>query len=377
MKKKEISVFISYKWEDEIRNQWVEKLYKDLRSAGIDAKLDTYEVAPGESFSDYMTREIRECNFVLFIVTPRAVEAVESGEGALAFEMQISNARRIARKDGFRIIPIFREGDKTSSYLSDHRYLDFRDDEKYNMTLQYLLDWLHGSVEPPVIGNGKVNIPKSRKNKKGMYDQLKKETNLLANELHKAQHDLKETQRIIRIKEIELDAVIAQAEDVSHNDFLTSLPNRRQIIKILENEVFRSERYGTPLTILLLDLDSFKQINDAEGHAIGDRILFLIAEQLSSQVKQPNVIGRYGDDEFLVIMPNSMLKAGSEQAYLLCQYIRSNPIKIYKNEFQITTSIGIAEYRNKEENWQKLFQRADQALYEAKRSGRDRWAISA
>ena len=157
-----ISVFISYKQEDDKRNKWVEKLYKDLRSAGIDAKLDKYEVAPGESFSDYMTREIRECDFVLFIVTPKAVEAVESGEGALAFEMQISNARRLARKDGFRIIPIFREGDKTSSYLSDHRYHDFRDDEKYEMTLKELLDWLHGSVKPPVLGKRNAKLTKSR-----------------------------------------------------------------------------------------------------------------------------------------------------------------------------------------------------------------------
>jgi diguanylate cyclase (GGDEF)-like protein len=366
----EISVFISYKWEDEKRNKWVEKLYRDLRSFGINAKLDKYEVAPGESFSDYMTREIRECDFVLFIVTPKAVEAVESGEGALAFEMQISNARRLARKDGFLIIPIFREGEKTSSYLSDHRYLDFRDDKQYNLTLQYLIDWLHGSVKPPILGKSKTNTLKSRKNKKDIYDQLLNENNLLTTELQK-------TRRVIKIKEIELKAVIAQAETVSHTDSLTSLPNRRAILKTLQNEVVRSERYGTPLTILLLDLDSFKQINDSKGHAIGDNVMFSIAEQLGSQVHPPNVIGRYGDDEFLVIMPKSVLKVASEQANLLCRQIRSNPIKVDNIEFHITVSIGVAQYRNKEETWQKLFQRADQALYDAKHSGRDRWAISA
>lgn len=374
---KEISVFISYKWEDEKRNKWVEKLYRNLRSAGIDAKLDKYEVAPGESFSDYMTREIRECNYVLFIVTPSAVEAVESGEGALAFEMQISNARRLARKDGFLIIPIFREGEKTSSYLSDHRYLDFRDDKQYNVTLQYLIDWLHGSVKPPILGKIKTNMPKSRGNKKDIYDQLKSENNLLTTELQKTQHAMQETQRVIKIKEIELNAVIAQAETISHTDSLTSLPNRRAIIKTLQNEVVRSERYGTPLTILVLDLDSFKRINDSKGHTIGDNVMFLIAEQLGNQVQPPNVIGRYGDDEFLIIMPNSVLKTAIEQASLLCRQIRSNPIKIDKIEFHITVSIGVAQYRNKEETWQKLFQRADQALYDAKHNGRDRWAISA
>jgi diguanylate cyclase (GGDEF)-like protein len=158
---------------------------------------------------------------------------------------------------------------------------------------------------------------------------------------------------------------------------LTSLPNRRRTLRTLQNEVFRSERYGAPLTILLLDLDHFKQINDTEGHAVGDHAMFLTSKQLSIQIHSPNIIGRYGDDEFLVIMPNSILKAASELASLLCQHIRSNPIRIDKNVFQITVSIGLAQYKNKEEDWKKLFQRADQALYDAKRNGRDRWAISA
>ena len=120
-----IKVFISYKHQDLERNQWVENFYKDLRAAGIDAKLDQYEVPPGESFSDYMARGIRESDCVLFIVTPKAVEAVELGSGALAFEMQISNARRLKGQDDFSIIPIFREGEKTFDHIMDLKfYLD-------------------------------------------------------------------------------------------------------------------------------------------------------------------------------------------------------------------------------------------------------------
>jgi CRP-like cAMP-binding protein len=146
-----IRVFISYKHQDEVRNQWVDKLYKDLRALGIDAKLDRYEVAPGQSFSEYMTSGIREADYVLFIITPRSVKAVEKGKGALAFEMQISNARRLASKSDFRIIPIFREGRATSTYLSDHRYLDFRDDTKYESQLVELIKWLKGEIKPPVV----------------------------------------------------------------------------------------------------------------------------------------------------------------------------------------------------------------------------------
>ncbi len=148
-----LEVFISYKHQDVKRNQWVEKLYRDLRNVGIDAKLDKYEVGPGGSFSNYMARGIRECDFVLFIITPKAVKAVESGKGALAFEMEISNARRMSDPNGFRIIPIFREGKRTSTYLSDHRYLDFRNDADYDASFAVLLQWLFGEIKPPALGD--------------------------------------------------------------------------------------------------------------------------------------------------------------------------------------------------------------------------------
>lgn len=146
-----IQVFISYKWQDSERNKWVEMLYRDLRGRGIDAKLDKYEVAPGQSFSDYMTRGIRNADYVLFVITPAAVKAVESGYGALAFEMQIANARRLAQKHGFSIVPLFREGDATPTYLSDHRYLDFRNDVEYKAQFEELVAWLTGQIQPPPL----------------------------------------------------------------------------------------------------------------------------------------------------------------------------------------------------------------------------------
>lgn len=146
-----LRVFISYKYQDESRNAWVDKFYRDLRNIGIDAKLYNYEVSIGESFSDYMARGIRECDYVMFIITPEAVKAVESGIGAVAFEMQIANARRM--KDGLKIIPIFREGDETSTYLLDHRYLDFRNDDEYDLRFAELIQWLFGKIKSPALGD--------------------------------------------------------------------------------------------------------------------------------------------------------------------------------------------------------------------------------
>lgn len=146
-----LKVFISYKFQDTSRNTWVDQLYRDLREVGIDAKLYNYEIELGESFSEYMTRGIRECDYLLFVITPEAVKAIESGNGALAFEMEIANARRI--KEGFRIIPIFREGIETSTYLSDHRYLDFRNDDNYDDSFAELIQWLFRKIKPPPLGD--------------------------------------------------------------------------------------------------------------------------------------------------------------------------------------------------------------------------------
>ncbi len=151
------NAFISYKWEDDAHNQWVEKFATDLRRAGIEAVLDRWEVKFGDSFTDYMTSKIAEADVVLFVMTTKAVEAAESpkGEGgAVKFEMQMATARRIAG-ERMRLIPVYREGQKTAAHVRDHRYADFRDDSQYQQRLLELIEDLRGYVRmPPVSVSG-------------------------------------------------------------------------------------------------------------------------------------------------------------------------------------------------------------------------------
>ncbi len=188
--------------------------------------------------------------------------------------------------------------------------------------------------------------------------------------------ELQKTKRILTIKETELQAVIAQADEVSHTDALTFLPNRRQIIKDLQNEVLFSDHYGTPLSISLLDIDHFKMINDTHGHTVGDDVLRNLGSGLRNHIRYPDTIGRYGGEEFLIVLPHSTRKAASEQAERLCGYVRSLLIKSGEQGIGITVSIGIAQYKIHKEDWEALLNRADAALYQAKNSGRDRWAVS-
>ena len=208
-----------------------------------------------------------------------------------------------------------------------------------------------------------------------MTDDLKAENQRLSEELAKSQKKLEEAERLIRIKEIELKAVIAQAEEVSHIDELTCLPNRRQVIKQLQNEVIRAERYKTLLSISMIDIDNFKKINDSYGHTVGDQVLFQLANILQESVRDSDTVGRYGGEEFLVVLPNTHLKAAAEQAARLCKRIREAEVNIGE-VIQLTVSIGVAEYRHGQESWQKFLSRADLALYDAKNAGRNRWSIS-
>jgi diguanylate cyclase (GGDEF)-like protein len=198
----------------------------------------------------------------------------------------------------------------------------------------------------------------------------------LAPALEEVTAELQSTKRILAIKETELKAVLAQADEVSHTDPLTFLPNRRQIIGDLQREVIFSDRYGVPLTISMLDVDFFKKINDTYGHPVGDEALRSLAGELRDHIRYPDTIGRYGGDEFLIVLPHSMLNAAVQQAERLCKHIRSSLIRSGDQDIKVTVSIGVAQYKVHREDWQTLLKRADTALYHAKNSGRDQWAAS-
>lgn len=188
--------------------------------------------------------------------------------------------------------------------------------------------------------------------------------------------ELQRIKRSLAIKETELKAVIAQADEVSHTDSLTLIPNRRQIIGDLQREVIFSDRYGAPLSISLLDIDFFKTINDNHGHIAGDDVLRQLAGELRDHIRHPDTIGRYGGEEFLVVLPHSTVKAATEQAERLCRHVRSLALQSGKSRITLTISIGIAQYKIHKEDWQDFLRRADRALYQAKDAGRDRWVVS-
>jgi len=174
-------------------------------------------------------------------------------------------------------------------------------------------------------------------------------------------------------KQVEMESVMVQASEVAQIDALTFLLNRRMIVKELQSEVIRAGRYKSALSISVMDIDHFKSVNDTYGHLVGDEVLRQVAYQLKEHIRQPDMAGRYGGEEFLVILPNSDLKAASEQASRLCRENSEVEVFTHEHMIKVTVSLGIAQFRPGVDTWDSLLNRADNAMYEAKRGGRNRW----
>jgi len=156
-------------------------------------------------------------------------------------------------------------------------------------------------------------------------------------------------------------------------DWLTKLWNRSSIFEILTRELARSERDACPVSVALLDLDHFKTINDTQGHHAGDIVLRQTAVRMTESVRQYDSIGRYGGEEFLLVLPGCEMSGAMSQAERLCGRIANGPIVIGTTETRLTVSIGVStSLPGQRASAEALINRADQALYKAKHKGRNR-----
>lgn len=159
-------------------------------------------------------------------------------------------------------------------------------------------------------------------------------------------------------------------------DFLTGLLNRRETFHRLDEELQRSRRLATPFSVLLLDLDHFKQVNDVHGHSAGDLVLQAVAAALRQGVRPYDLCCRYGGEEFLVILPETALEAAAGIAERLRHDIENLKIAVTKKtDLRITASIGAATLVGNE-SIDQLIARADEAMYNAKASGRNRVSLA-
>jgi len=183
-----------------------------------------------------------------------------------------------------------------------------------------------------------------------------------------------------------LRAIRANQEQLTRlatTDALTGLANRRRLLAEMDKELSRADRSGRPLSVLMIDLDHFKDINDRCGHAVGDAVLVAVAARCLARLRAIDLCGRIGGEEFVVLLPEADAEGALTTAERLCADLAETPIDTACGPLGVTISIGVATHRPRSPQadetvrddvigrTQTLLQRADDALYRAKASGRN------
>ncbi len=205
----------------------------------------------------------------------------------------------------------------------------------------------------------------------------------------KMNHQVETTQRDMEIQllqnaklQLEIDEqrrIQSILENLATRDSLTNLYNRRHFLTLAEYEWKRALRYGNPFSVLMLDLDDFKQINDRFGHATGDQALIMVAGLIQGALRKVEIAGRYGGDEFAVILPETPAEKGLIVGKRIHDKVSGQSIKASKGTIHLTVSIGVAGLTNENsdqvQSLEDLLHQADVALYQAKGSGKNQVSL--
>ncbi len=162
-----------------------------------------------------------------------------------------------------------------------------------------------------------------------------------------------------------------QVREMAVKDSLTGIYNRRGFFELAEIEEKRFLRYGGSLHAIMVDLDRFKYINDTHGHRVGDRVLVVAASRCRKQLRSSDLIGRWGGEEFVILLPEIDFDGAQLTAQRLREVLSSAPIETPEGEIRVTLSAGVATFDGSCKNLGDLLNHADKALYEAKRGGRN------
>jgi diguanylate cyclase (GGDEF)-like protein len=167
-----------------------------------------------------------------------------------------------------------------------------------------------------------------------------------------------------------------ELHQLSITDGLTGLLNRKHILELLDKEISRSRRYGQPVSILMLDIDHFKNVNDTYGHQTGDAVMRRLADCFYEAVRENDMVGRYGGEEFLILLPDSNAQNGIQTAQRIRKMVRDLEIETSGENVTVTVSIGVSSYPQYGQDADAVICAADAALYQAKSNGRNQVVLS-
>lgn len=173
-----------------------------------------------------------------------------------------------------------------------------------------------------------------------------------------------------------IDRLRNEVADLALMDDLTGSANRRKLLARLDDECIRSDRTQQAFSLLMIDLDGFKEINDSYGHAAGDECLRKFATAVKSRLRNTDLLARMGGDEFCVVLPATTMREAAVVARQIVEACRETPAHWLNEPIAMTTSIGVAQWRREVGlHPQRLLASGDEALYDAKKSGKNRYAL--
>lgn len=211
-----------------------------------------------------------------------------------------------------------------------------------------------------------------------ILENMMRDTRAAQTEAMRSHDDMVAARREVQDSEArihELETQLEQLSDLVREDQLTGSLNRRGLDDVFEREAARAERRGLPLCVALLDLDDFKRLNDTHGHAVGDEALIHLVRVIKDTLRTMDVIGRFGGEEFLIVLPDTPLEDAIQTVTRLQRELTKR-IFMHNNErLLITFSAGVA-LRTPDEDQAALIKRADDALYKAKRAGKNRVVVA-
>jgi len=181
--------------------------------------------------------------------------------------------------------------------------------------------------------------------------------------------ELKKTQE-------ELKNINFQLEKLVKTDSLTGVNNRREILSLGEKEFQRCRRYHRYFSLVFIDIDHFKHINDTFGHTLGDKTLITVAGAIKNCLRQVDSFGRFGGEEFVAILPETNPEDAATTARRICQVVNKLNIEIDRQKVRVTASIGVATFSPQDNNLEEVIERADHAMLAAKNQGMNRVSIS-
>jgi diguanylate cyclase (GGDEF)-like protein len=196
-------------------------------------------------------------------------------------------------------------------------------------------------------------------------------TNLVGMIFSRQYFDMRRAEFLARHEE---ERVQAELQRLASTDPLTGVYNRRRLLELAGDALYRFRRYCRPFTIMIMDLDGFKAVNDTFGHHQGDAVLVGFAGSISAEKREADALGRMGGDEFCLVLPETTTDAAVSLAERILLHCGNISLSDTINEVHVTTSIGISQANASDTSLDPLFARADAALYSAKHSGRNRYA---